>query len=915
MKILKVLSRNIMCFGNKMVEIDFINNEPSTTELIGGNGKGKSTIMRIIKLGLYGKIEGILLGDIANFINGNGYIEIHFISRNIQYKIIRTYSPHSVKLYEGGNDVPVDKGDKTTLEKYIVNEVIDIPYYVFDNIINLKISNFKSFLNMKPEDSKKIRDRIFSFHILNMMMDILKLSISDITRQMKETAISVENLKGNITAVNIQKDEAQKQLVSDREEKLDRLGWRLKNLTQELDNLADRSKKLFAKKDDILDKNKALQWRQMMDEMMELAEKLTKASESVSITNKLKSAEEEQRTQYERDLRTIKNKNKLLELDNDKRKLNELKASLDVMNDSKIKTENELKTIKDRMDEATRNHQFNENIRYYISIFEFIVDSASRLQSYKAKSNEFTSQLDANAINITKCNETLSKLNADKMFLEQRIKVYESGECGECGANLKDDDHVAIKEENEDKLKLCLVQIDEAKESKNNAYLLHEDIRKNINEANSCITNITTEARKKGNEINQYVTVEQCVGIKVAMQGYLVDIIKMNDYVTLSPDFKKLNDKIVNVDIVEAQRINSQMESIFNDVNSQINSLLVEKNNFEIKVDAISNSIDQDLLTASEPKYKPDELIEKIDDARRKIHEMGELLVSHKSDHLNISEKIKNINANVLINGGTPKKYSQEALTWDVVAMNALLSDENNLVTEEINKCNTETITRRAEIKEINNNIDELNSMSSITVQLQAIQNLINQYEIEFQKTTTSLEKNKQALKYYDILEYTISDGGIKSYILKNIVPSINYEIADILTLLDVPLNVMFNEDFHPTITNMGREIGTSSISDGQKAMINFAILTAITKIIKMKYGDLNVIFYDEIFASIEANNRTIILDIINQIFCKQLGVHVWVVNHEHLPSLYFKQIISIDKINGFSELSFIDPNNITINQ
>ena len=78
MKIVKIEWRNIFSYGNKIETLEF-GNEGKLWQLSGRSGSGKSSLLTIPKLLLYGKTEGsdgkpVKLGNIANRINKNGWI-------------------------------------------------------------------------------------------------------------------------------------------------------------------------------------------------------------------------------------------------------------------------------------------------------------------------------------------------------------------------------------------------------------------------------------------------------------------------------------------------------------------------------------------------------------------------------------------------------------------------------------------------------------------------------------------------------------------------------------------------------------------------------------------------------------------------------------------------------------------------
>ena len=83
MKILKIEWRNIFSYGNKIETLDF-GETGKLWQLSGRSGSGKSSLLAIPKLLLYGKTEGsdgkpVKMGAIANRINKNGWIREQFL--------------------------------------------------------------------------------------------------------------------------------------------------------------------------------------------------------------------------------------------------------------------------------------------------------------------------------------------------------------------------------------------------------------------------------------------------------------------------------------------------------------------------------------------------------------------------------------------------------------------------------------------------------------------------------------------------------------------------------------------------------------------------------------------------------------------------------------------------------------------
>ena len=101
MKIKNIQWRNIGSFGNKIQSLDFSDNG-ELWQLYGRVGHGKSTILSLPILALYGKLKDTKVNDIANRVNKSGWILIEVETGNDNYIIERTFSPSSLSISKNG---------------------------------------------------------------------------------------------------------------------------------------------------------------------------------------------------------------------------------------------------------------------------------------------------------------------------------------------------------------------------------------------------------------------------------------------------------------------------------------------------------------------------------------------------------------------------------------------------------------------------------------------------------------------------------------------------------------------------------------------------------------------------------------------------------------------------------------------
>jgi DNA repair exonuclease SbcCD ATPase subunit len=191
MRIKKIEWRNFSSYGNRKQEIEF-EDEACLYQVVGENGAGKSSISQVITFGLYGKLEGKKLKDIPNRINGNAWVMITLDSNGSEIIVERGLEPNIFKLYING--IEYDQAGVRSVQDYLSEDILGIPYYVFNNTISLSINDFKSFIKMSSQDKRSIIDKIFGFHVLNQMRDLLK----EENRKIRE---SMENLGGRLSSV------------------------------------------------------------------------------------------------------------------------------------------------------------------------------------------------------------------------------------------------------------------------------------------------------------------------------------------------------------------------------------------------------------------------------------------------------------------------------------------------------------------------------------------------------------------------------------------------------------------------------------------------------------------------------------------------------------------------------------------
>ena len=168
--------------------------------------------------------------------------------------------------------------------------------------------------------------------------------------------------------------------------------------------------------------------------------------------------------------------------------------------------------------------------------------------------------------------------------------------------------------------------------------------------------------------------------------------------------------------------------------------------------------------------------------------------------------------------------------------------------------------------------------------------------------TNTTLTESKNL---YLNLDDLLSDNGIKKSMIDKIIPTLNERILEISEKLEFKFPFEFDSEFNPLISHLGMQISPESLSTGQRKKMNLIVLLAFIEIIKMKHSQMNVMFLDEIFSSLDKNNVYRAISILKE-YSEKYGLTIFVVSHESLPEELFDYRICVTQQDHFSEMEII---------
>lgn len=249
MKIEKIEFKNLFSYGEQIQEITY-DNTGKLILLKGQSGAGKSAILSLPCLLLYGKLEKVPKTAIANRINKNGWMRGTIKQGQHTYVIERKFSPNSVTVFRDNENIE-NYGTKDA-QSFIDNEIIDIPQATYSNMISISMKSFKSFLKMSPADRKQIVDRVFDLEIINIVFENLKKDMRDLGSSINGDNNTIFSLNRTIQNANNELIKIQNKFKnSENQSKIDENNLKIQENNDKLKTLSDGYNQYVTKQQEI----------------------------------------------------------------------------------------------------------------------------------------------------------------------------------------------------------------------------------------------------------------------------------------------------------------------------------------------------------------------------------------------------------------------------------------------------------------------------------------------------------------------------------------------------------------------------------------------------------------------------------------------------------------------------------------
>ena len=414
-------------------------------------------------------------------------------------------------------------------------------------------------------------------------------------------------------------------------------------------------------------------------------------------------------------------------------------------------------------------------------------------------------------------------------------------------------------------------------------------------------------------------------------------VLSINDFKSLVnlnlSDKRNIIDRIFGFTIFNEvlKKVKEDVKGIDSEISENSGSLRANNNSIERIISQVNelknNMVSQDeikklalnIQETEEKEKKNEESIQKLEETREKIkREALEKSVDIKDAKKRIEEIDKKIK---LIDSGRCPMCGSSLETDEFREEKENLLEERKSCEETI-KLITDIVNesvRKIEILNKNittfkgnsqrSNIIELKSdlKSKISANETKVDPLIEtkkQIENDIAKLTE--EQNilsEKKLNYSILLKMLGEDGGIKQMIAKSYIKDLNNIIAQTIDFMNMPYSVVFDSNFNTTIMQNGSKVNYKTLSTGEKKRVDFASIISFVKLLKLQYGELNLLFIDELFSNIDIDGVDDMLQLLKDL-CQELSLNIFLIHHARLENIMFDNVFETTKKDTFSHLN-----------
>jgi DNA repair exonuclease SbcCD ATPase subunit len=442
---------------------------------------------------------------------------------------------------------------------------------------------------------------------------------------------------------------------------------------------------------------------------------------------------------------------------------------------------------------------------------------------------------------------------------------------------------------------------------------------------------------ERAGKVNIDSSIEKYVGMDIETFKSFISL-SINDFknfISLTNEEKQiLLDKLFNLEVInilnsilkDMNKANkTKMASLDAEINTLVDSINSIKESIKKAIEKEKENIQSEIDEIVEMKNsKKEEFIllkEKMEKVKEKELILQKEIEEERVQYSNVQNEVKNVQREIdLYESGKCPTCSTDFNSDHFMELKSQLLDrrekskailaeiENNINGIRAKSTKLSTIKEGVSsafndlnylLKSYVSKIEELTRKQSSSgakksVNVEEFQNTVKELQNKKKTSEATLTTCKEKSLYYSELNRIFSEDGAKKSIIAGIIKPINHFIGENMKKIGLGFEVKLDETFTAHIKNMGNTIEHDTLSTGEQKLTNISILIAYLKLIRAK-KQINILFLDEVFSSIDLDNIQKILDLLKS-FANEYNINIFVVHHAVLNQEMFDRIINVNK-------------------
>src|SRR5918996_924487 len=207
--------KNFLCYRENVPILDF--NGLHVACLCGNNGHGKSALLDAITWCLWGKARGRTQDDLISHGADESRVELEFLSRDTQYRVIRSHARGGGRRRQGATDLQLQLMDNGLAQPVGGNSVretqakiehlVGMDYDTFINSAFLLQGRADEFTNKTPADRKAVLASILGLDIYDQLQVKARERLREVENSSKMVEGSLHQMRGELEEIGDPTDE------------------------------------------------------------------------------------------------------------------------------------------------------------------------------------------------------------------------------------------------------------------------------------------------------------------------------------------------------------------------------------------------------------------------------------------------------------------------------------------------------------------------------------------------------------------------------------------------------------------------------------------------------------------------------------------------------------------------------------